>query len=116
MPTWPTALREPVRSTLQTQPRENIISSSGDVGPPITRRRYTSRLVDYNAQLFITEAQRQLLENFHHTDCADGSLSFDMRDWIGGSDATCKWTAPPQYSQAGPSGYWFANVAFVKIA
>ena len=116
MPTWPTALPEPTRGTLNVVPRENVLSYSGDIGAPTTRRRYTSRLIDYSAQLFLTEAQRQLLDAFHHTDCQDGNLSFDMTDWIGAADATCKWTAPPQVSQGGPSGYWFVNVSFVKIA
>lgn len=116
MPTWPITLPEPTRGTLNIAPRENILSHSGDVGPPITRRRYTSRLIDYSAQLFLTEAQRQALDDFHHTECQDGSLSFNMDDWAGGSMITCKWTAPPQFSQGGPSGYWFVNVSFVKIA
>lgn len=115
MPTWPTSLPEPTRGTLNTAPRENVLAYSGDIGAPTTRRRYTSRLIDYSAQLFLTEAQRQALDAFHHTDCQDGNLTFDMTDWIGSASINCKWTAPPQYSQGGPSGYWFANVSFVKI-
>ena len=102
--------------SLTVAPRENILSYSGDVGAPITRRRYTSRLIDYSAQLFLTEALRLSLDNFHHDDCEDGSLPFTMNDWIGGDDHTFKWVSPPQFTQAGPSGHWIANVSFVRIA
>lgn len=96
-------------------PRENVIKSSGDVGPPITRRRYTSRLIDYSAQLLISADLKTELDEFHNSSCEDGNLSFTMIDWETGNTITCKWTAPPQYSEAGNFTHWFASVSFVKI-
>lgn len=115
MPSWPLSLPEPVSRSLSVTPRENVLAYQADIGEPITRRRTTARLVDYSAQLFVTEAMRRELDLFHHDDCEDGSLSFTMTNWVGGEEATMKWTAPPQFNQAGPSGYWFANVSFVKL-
>lgn len=115
MPSWPAALPQPVRSSLNIAPRENVLSYGGDVGAPITRRRYTSRLIDYSGQLFLSESERRTLDLFHKSDCEDGNLSFTMDDWLGGAEITCKWTGPPQFTQGGPSGYWFANIQFVKI-
>lgn len=115
MPTWPASLPQPVARSLSVVPRDNVLVSQGDVGAPITRRRYTSRLIDYSAQLFLTEAQRRTLDAFHHTQCQDGSLSFNMDDWIGNTMINCKWTGPPQVNQGGSPGYWFATVSFVKI-
>ncbi len=116
MPTWPSTMPEPLAGTLNVAARENMLSYSGDVGPPMTRRRFTARLVDYSGRLYLSEALRRELDEFHHTDCADGSVSFTMPDWIGGIIATFKWNSPPQVAQAGPSGRWYVDVTFVKIA
>lgn len=116
MPSWPSTLPEPVAGSLNVAPRDNILSYSGDIGAPTTRRRFTSRLIDYSARLYLSEAMRaELVDEFHHNQCADGSVSFTMSDWIGSGTITCKWTNPPQVSQAGPSGRWYVDVSFVKI-
>ena len=116
MPTWPLSLPEPTRGTLNRVPRPNKIEPPIDVGPPMSRRRYTARLVDYSAQLFLSETQRQALDDFFHAECKDGNLTFDMTDWVGAASINCKWTSEPQEVQGGPSGYWFINVSFVKIS
>jgi len=116
MPSWPVTLPAPLAGSLTVVSRENVISFSGDVGPPITRRRYTARMVDYSARLLISNALRLELDNFHRDDCEDGNLSFTMIDWVSGAVITCKWTSTPQFSEAGNITHYFANVSFVKTA
>ena len=81
----------------------------------MTRRRYTSRLIDYSAQLLVSDDQRTEIDEFHNVECEDGNLSFTMIDWVSGDLITCKWNSPPQFSEAGNFADWFANVSFVKI-
>lgn len=115
MPNWPSDLPEPIAGSLVIAPRDDVLSFQADIGEPITRSRTTARLVDYQGQLYLSEAQRQQLDDFHRVDCARGTLSFDMTDWLGGTPARMKWVAPPTYQQAGPSGKWSVGVAFVKL-
>ena len=115
MADWPLSLPKPANASLVVSPRDNVAAFDPDVGPRIVRRRSTARLIDYQAQLYLTAAQRVLLDTFFHDTCQDGALSFTMSDWLGGLQATFQFAAPPSYSQAGPSGKWFATVALVKL-
>ena len=115
MADWPLSLPKPANASLVVSPRDNVAAFDPDVGPRIVRRRSTARVIDYQAQLYLSAAQRVTLDSFFHNDCQDGAVSFTMVDWLGGMLATFQWAAPPSYSQAGPSGRWFATVALVKL-
>ncbi len=55
MASWPSQLPGPLSRSLTVSPRDNVIAFRPDRGVDITRRATTARLVDYQAQLLLTE-------------------------------------------------------------
>lgn len=51
-----------------------------DAGPQKIRRRYTVATKDFDGQIVVNEAQRQILEEWYDNDIASGSLRFIMKD------------------------------------
>lgn len=85
MPTWPGTLPlRPVRG-LSISPVGNKVASENDVGPPITRRRFTGMSVLVGGVLDLSEAQKDTLFNFWAVTLAQGTLEFVMANWHDGS-------------------------------
>ena len=116
MAEWPSELPAPLIDSVVMTPRGNVLAFQPDVGPAIMRRRSTTRLIDYVASLSLNDAQRVILDNFHHDDCQDGALSFTMADWLTGQPVTMQWQKPPSFEQRGRRDRWIAAVALVRIA
>lgn len=119
MPAWPTTLPcMPINGTLRVAQESNISEFKPDVGRPQRSRRYTLRRRLYTGTLKLTTAQRAILDEFFHEDCADGVNSFTMRDWIPNSDSplgtgTFTFVNAPEYDYTGPNR-WFVNLELAR--
>lgn len=77
-------------------PRNNIVASSPDTGPPKTRRRSTFQVADVVVKLVLTQAQVAELETFYWTTLAS-ALPFSWMDFrkVGFPAQNYKFMQPP---------------------
>lgn len=103
MPAWPAGLPcRPIRGITITLVG-NVVATENDVGPPITRRRFTGMTVSISGTLVLTEAQKNTLFNFWTDTLAQGTLEFVMPSWHDGAlrDHSFPPDAPPQFMENG---------------
>lgn len=119
MPAWPETLPcMPITGTLRIRQESNVVAFQPDVGRPQRRRRYTLRRRLYTATLKLTTAQRAILDDFYHDDCADGVNSFTMKDWVPNSSSppdigTYTFSAEPDFAYNGPN-VWFVSLELAR--
>ena len=78
MPMWPTDLpEEPLVEGYSRALPSNLIRSSMATGSDKVRRRGTFKPQIVTATYVLTDAQRDVLENFVHNGIAEGALCFD---------------------------------------
>lgn len=76
---WPDDL--PQRFTLSSRSEgfaDNLLESTPDVGPPMTRRRSTAAARPFSGTLWMTTTQVASFETFFETTLAMGSLPFTV--------------------------------------
>lgn len=107
MPAWPGTLPDqPLAGTFTVVRVPNVVSFDPDIGPTLRRRRQTATGSDIQAGLLLTQAQKDILDGFFETDCADGALSFTMTDWESATTKTFTWNAPPAASLTQNADYY----------
>lgn len=118
MPVWPRELPcRPVAGTLQVGIEPNVVEFKADVGRPQRSKRYTQSRRPYVFEIFLTAAQRVVLDDFFDNECAGGVKSFAMRDLADltatPATKTFTWTQPPACRQIAP-GHFQAQVSLVR--
>ncbi len=103
-----------MRSGYKESPPDLSMRSAMDTGPDKVRRRSSNgpRPVSFN--LFLTDAQRIILDDFYTTTTASGSFSFDFTHPVSHSTVTARFTAPPDFAANGE--FWNVNVALEILA
>lgn len=106
---WPDDLPcQPTVDSLTISQEPNVVEFQTEVGRPLRRRRYTGIRTPMSGVLKMTAEQAQAVMDFFHDDCADGTLSFNMKDWFTRQIAVFSWMAPPQLSRMTPNKFMVA--------
>lgn len=78
---WPATLPPVLRLDGQkARKKSNVIRTEMDAGPAKARRRYTVTEKLFEGSIILTEAQREILENWYQNTLGDGTLRFVMKD------------------------------------
>ena len=105
---FPTLSVKPV-SPLNHTSEDAVIRDQKDAGYVSTRPRFTRVRRNYTVNYTdVPQIDADLLDDFYHIDCANGSVMFD---WThpNGSVITCRFNSPIQFSNV-YFGYY--NVSF----
>lgn len=79
--TWPGTLPQYfLKGSYMESPKQQFISSSGDLGRTRRRRRFTAEIKDVNGTMRMTRAQITILEEFYYNTCLGGTDSFEIID------------------------------------
>lgn len=79
--TWPANLPQVLRlDGLSAEKQTNVVRTQMDAGPEKIRRRYTVASKYFNGSVILTEAQREILEDWFDNTLASGALRFKMKD------------------------------------
>lgn len=85
MAIWPASLpAKPLNDSFTWAPVPNVVATPVDIGPPITRRRFTGRTIRLDGALLLDESQWQVLDAFWDVTLAQGALEFIMASWRDG--------------------------------
>lgn len=95
MATWPTELPQvPLRQGYQKNLVDTVIRSNMGYGPAKTRQRTTSVMYQGQFQMHVTDAQKDILDQFYLDNMA---VSWTLA-WPN-ADTEYRFTAPPQYQE-----------------
>lgn len=102
MTAWPITLPQELDQDGYTEkPPNPTIRTSMDAGVAKTRRRFSSGVRPITGTMILTNAERQILDDFYVSDLAHGSLSFDWINPTSGLVASVRFVEPPDYSAFG---------------
>ena len=106
--TWPGSLPTKfLENSYKETPPDNAIAQPMDVGPPKRRKATTAGLRLISGRMYMTIAQVATFDTFFGTTCGSGALSFDgLNNQRTGSVVDHVFMGQPQYSLAGPDGYY----------
>jgi hypothetical protein len=94
MATWPGSLPQyPLRDSWEETPGWGVIASPPDVGPVLTRRRFTATEQPRTAEFNLDATQKTAFKAFFETDLAGGAVPFDA-SWDG-TVRSYRLTGPP---------------------
>lgn len=114
MATWPTSLpQQALLDGYQEQAMDNVVRSSVDQGPEMTRPRYTAAPVDFSVSLILTSTQCDALDSFYDATLNFGTTAFDWLHPRTGAAASLSFRARPGYSAAG-GGYFRTSLSLRK--
>lgn len=100
MATWPASLpQRPLRDSWQEVEGWGVIESPPDIGPVLTRPRFTATEKPRSAEFNLDSAQKAAMETFFRSDLAGGALPFDA-SWDGTS-RSYRLVAAPTYRMRG---------------
>ncbi len=106
MTAWPGDLpRQPMDGSYSYAPVDNVVRTDNDVGPPITRRRFTGSSRVESGTLALNEAQARSIVDFWDIDLAQGSLDFTMPSWRDGVVRDHMFVGPPSISRTANTYY-----------
>lgn len=97
---WPDTLPPPALNSFQETAPDNSIRSSLDRGPAKVRRRTTANVRIISFSLALDPDLVDVLDDFYNEDTFSGSVSFLMYHPRTGEQVECRFTSPPQYSEA----------------
>ena len=83
--------------------QDGVIRTEMDTGPAKLRTRFTATSDYLNFQLFLTRAQRQILDQFYSS--LGGSINFNWTDPDTGQLLVARFKAPPSYTVEGALYY-----------
>lgn len=110
-PVWPLSLPSLPRDTgYGEQPPELSLRSPMDVGPAKVRRRQTAGVRPLQAQLILTEAQVETLDQFYVTGTESGALVFDWVNPRTEAAAELRFVGPPRYTPLSGDVVWRADL------
>lgn len=79
--TWPSTLPQVLRlEGLNAKKKPNVVRTQMDAGPQKVRRRYTISTKEFSGTIVVSEAQREILEDFYDNVLGNGVLRFVMKD------------------------------------
>lgn len=111
---WPPSLQQNLdQSGYSEQERTNVISSSPEVGPPLTRRRDAATYVDINGSIAVSLTEYNTLQNFFKDTLKDGALLFDWVHPITGDAVEMRFKSAPKYSAL--SGSFFKAMLELEV-
>lgn len=111
MASWPTSLPQlALLDGYQEQAVDNVIRSSVDQGPEITRPKYPATPVDFTFSLVLTSVQCTALDAFYDATLNFGTAAFDWLHPRTGVAASLTFRAPPGYQGVG-GGYFRTTLA-----
>lgn len=111
MASWPTSLPQlALLEGYQEQGVDNIIRSTVDQGPEITRPKYTATPVDMTVSLVLTSAQCDALDSFYDATLNYGSAAFDWLHPRTGAAVSLHFRARPGYQGIG-AGYFRTSLS-----
>lgn len=119
-PVWPATLPQaPLVDSWTGGPQRNKVSFKPEIGPPIVRRRGTSRVVIWEGTFPPFSAdQLDDFEEFFATDLKDGTLAFNWTDPVHGD--TGLWTFsdddPPYKVSAGAASLYNLSMKLIRIS
>lgn len=115
MPTWPASLPPlPKSGTFTFAPEPNVVEYPVDVGRGPRSQRATSVRMRYAAQMDLTRAQAEALVDFIMIDCAHGTVSFFMADWLGGATRRFSWVGDPPQPQHVAGNDWIIGLTLAR--
>jgi hypothetical protein len=81
---------------------DGVVRSNPDVGPSISRPRFTRTRISATLTIWVDRAQYLAFVDFYNIDLSQGTLPFDWLKPISGAPVTFKFKAPPTITSVGP--------------
>lgn len=97
------------REGYKETPPDTSIRSSMDTGPDKVRRRSSAGTRNIAFQMFLSDEELDILDDFYVNDAKECSVPFDFISLRSGSTVSCRFTAAPDYDRDGP--YWRVNAS-----
>lgn len=96
MPAWPVSISfKPSPGTYSEQPLDNVIRTSFDFGPEVTRRRFTAVPTNISFSLPpMLQSDFTTFKTFYDVDLEHGSLAFTADHPITGVNESFRFAAP----------------------
>jgi hypothetical protein len=93
MPSWPADLPQKPRANGYSQrPMVNVSAFSPEMGPPITRRKYTGASTLYTLVVNLEEDEVETFLSWFDQELQDGALAFTWSHWRDGSERSFKFS------------------------
>lgn len=117
MPTWPASLPCAFLSgSVSYNPFSTSIPVDVEVGPPLTRNRYTGEMADVSGPLpALSRAQAVALYQFWRDDLVKGTLPFTWTDPLTLEDVNFILLQPPAMQQGDGADIWHASLTLRRV-
>lgn len=101
-PKWPAALQDVPNMDYSEGIEDGVIRSKPDVGPTMSRPRFTKTRVMPKMSFWVDKAQYEAFMDFYNIDLMQGCLAFDWFNPIKQTPMTLKFSKPPSVNYIGP--------------
>jgi hypothetical protein len=111
MASWPSSLPEALLvQGYGEQPKPGTVRTGVDVGPSLTRPRFSARTTNIAGQVELTTTQAATLETFHDSTLSQGAVAFDWTHPRTGASVQMRFLEPPSIQPIG-GGAWLASLS-----
>lgn len=101
MAEWPASLpKQPIVDAMSFADEPNFVEFKPDVGRGQRHKRYTADRMPIEAAIALTAQQVETMRSFYRNDCASGTMSFTMIDWLNGTARRFTWETPPRFDRS----------------
>ena len=112
--TWPSSLPQVIRlEGLSGKKKSNVVRTQMDAGPQKARRRYTVSSKVFTGSVVLTEAQRELLEDWYDNILGSGVLRFVMKDPQTLEPSEFRFLE--EYTEESSDGLWIITMQLEKM-